>query len=213
MPVWDLPIRLFHWVLPVLLVVSYVSVKRDMMGLHVASGLTITALLLFRVVWGFVGSDTARFSHFIHSPLAALRHIAHLFRREPDTQVGHNAAGGWMVLLLLALLTVQAATGLCANDDGETEGPLVKFVGKALSDRLSHIHVINFNLLLGAIVLHLLAVAAYAVFKRHDLVRPMITGRKKLPAAMRAPGMVHPAAGFVVFAVAAALVFGLARFL
>ena len=77
------------------------------MELHFLSGYSIIALLLFRVAWGFVGSETARFSHFLKSPLAALRHLARLHRREPDTEIGHNAAGGWMVLVMLVLLAVQ----------------------------------------------------------------------------------------------------------
>ena len=66
-------------------------------------------MLLFRLIWGFIGSDTARFSHFLKSPLAALRHLLHLARREPDTEAGHNAAGGWMVIVLLALLACRSA--------------------------------------------------------------------------------------------------------
>lgn len=212
MPIWDLPVRLFHWMLPVLLIVSYVSVKRDMMTLHFLSGYTMAALLIFRIVWGFVGSETARFSHFVKSPLAALRHLTHFFRREPDTQVGHNEAGGWMVVVLLAVLVVQVATGLCANDDGTTEGPLMKHISKELSDRLSLVHEINFKLLLAIVAGHLAAVIGYAVFRGHDLVRPMVTGRKRLPAATPAPAMVHPLAALVILAVAAAVMFAVARY-
>ena len=128
------------------------------MELHFLSGYSIIALLLFRLAWGFVGSETARFSHFLKSPLAALRHLAHLHRREPDTAIGHNAAGGWMVLVMLALLAVQVATGLCANDDGDTEGPLFNYVGKDRSDWLSHIHAVNFTLIQIAVLLHIVAI-------------------------------------------------------
>ncbi|MCX7380103.1 MAG: cytochrome b/b6 domain-containing protein [Alphaproteobacteria bacterium] len=212
MPIWDLPVRLFHWMLPVLLIVSYVSVKKDMMTLHFLSGYTMAALLIFRIAWGFVGSETARFSHFVKSPLAALRHLTHFFRRGPDTQVGHNEAGGWMVVVLLAVLVVQVATGLCANDDGTTEGPLMKHISKELSDRLSLVHEINFKLLLAIVAGHLAAVIGYAVFRGHDLVRPMVTGRKRLPAATPAPAMVHPLAALVILAVAAAVMFAVARY-
>ncbi len=213
MPIWDLPVRLFHWLLPILMITSYVSVKSDRMDIHVLSGYAVATLLIFRIVWGFIGSDTARFTFFLKSPLAALRHLAHFPRREPDTQVGHNEAGGWMVLGLLGLLVIQAATGLCANDDGETEGPLVKFVGKSLSDQLSKIHDINFKLVMIAVTLHILAVIAYAVVKRHDLVRPMVTGRKRLPAATPAPRMVHPILGLIVLAAAAAIMFVVVKIL
>ena len=164
------------------------------------------ALLLFRLAWGFVGSETARFSRFVRSPVAALRHLAHLHRREPDTEIGHNAAGGWMVLTMLALLAVQVATGLCANDDGDTEGPLFVYVGKDWSDWLSHIHAVNFKLIKIAVIAHIVAILAYAVLKRHDLVRPMITGRKHLPDGVTPPALVSPLRAILLLAVAAGIV-------
>ena len=154
MRVWDAPTRLFHWALVILLGVSWLTESRSWMKLHFLSGYSIITLLLFRVAWGFAGSQTARFSHFIRGPWAALRHFAHLLRREPDTEIGHNAAGGWMVLVMLALLAVQVSTGLFANDDANTEGPLFSYVGKERSDWLSHIHAVNFMLIKIAVVLH-----------------------------------------------------------
>jgi cytochrome b len=176
------------------------------MEIHFLSGYSVIALLLFRLAWGFVGSDTARFSQFVKSPLAALRYIARLHKREPDSEVGHNAAGGWMVLVILALLAVQVSTGLFANDDGDTEGPLFKYVSKQQSDWLSHIHAVNFSLIQLAVLAHLAAILAYAVLKRHDLVRPMITGRKRLPIGVRAPAVASTARAVVVFVLAAGLV-------
>ncbi len=204
--VWDAPTRLFHWAIVILLGVSWLTESRGWMELHFLSGYSVIALLLFRLAWGFVGSDTARFSHFLKSPVAALRHLAHLHRREPDTEIGHNAAGGWMVLVMLALLAVQVATGLCANDDGDTEGPLFRYVDKDRSDWLSHIHAVNFTLIKIAVVAHVVAILAYAVLKRHDLVRPMITGRKHLPDTMTPPALVSPMRAVVVFAIAAGVV-------
>ncbi|MCW3476501.1 cytochrome b/b6 domain-containing protein [Limobrevibacterium gyesilva] len=210
MRVWDAPTRLFHWLLVILVVLSYVSTRLSWMDLHLLSGYAILTLLIFRIAWGFLGSDTARFSHFLRSPLAALRQLGRMHRREPDTQVGHSAAGGWMVVILLALLSVQAGTGLFANDDGATEGPLMKFVSKADSDWLSKIHGINFNILLAAIGLHLAAIAVYAVVKRHSLVKPMITGKKRLPAATPAPRMAHPLKALVILLIAGTAVWVLA---
>lgn len=128
--VWDAPTRLFHWAIVLLLCTSWVTQHENWMSLHFLSGYSMLTLLLFRLLWGFIGSDTARFSHFLHSPFAALRHLARLHRREPDIEIGHNAAGGWMVLLLFALLAVQVATGLCANDDGNNQGPLADLSAK-----------------------------------------------------------------------------------
>jgi cytochrome b len=199
--VWDAPTRLFHWAIVILLGLSWLTESRGWMELHFLSGYSFIALLLFRLAWGFVGSETARFSHFLKTPLAALRHLAKLHRREPDQQIGHNAAGGWMVLVMLALLVVQVATGLCANDDGDTEGPLFRYVGKDRSDWLSHIHAVNFTLIQIAVLSHVAAIIAYAVLKRHDLVRPMITGRKHLPDALTPPELVHPVRAAVLFGI------------
>lgn len=202
MHVWDAPTRLFHWAIVVLVCVSWLSERLNRMDLHFLSGYAVLAALLFRLMWGFVGSDTARFANFLQSPWAAFHHLSRLHRREPDTEIGHNAAGGWMVLVMLALLAVQVGTGLCANDDIEREGPLAKYVGKDWSDWLSGIHGVNFTLIQIAVVLHVLAIVAYAVLKRHDLVRPMITGRKQLPASVPGPRIAHPVLALVLFAVA-----------
>jgi cytochrome b len=204
--VWDAPTRLFHWVVAILVGFSWFSMHESWMQLHFLSGYTILTLLLFRLVWGFVGSDTARFRRFLKSPIAALRHLRRIGRREPDREIGHNAAGGWMVLVLLVLLLVQALTGLCANDDIMNEGPLAHVVGKSWSNWLSNVHSINFTLIEIAIALHVLAVLAYAVLKRQDLVRPMVTGRKRLPAGMRGPWSASPWLAIPLLVLAAGVV-------
>lgn len=204
--VWDLPTRLFHWAIVLLVGFSWLSVSLDWMEWHLLSGYTVLTLLLFRLLWGLFGSQTARFAQFLAGPRAILRHLAHLPRREPDREIGHNAAGGWMVVLMLVLLSVQAGTGLFSNDDVLTEGPLAEVVGKDTSDWLSHIHRLNFTLIEIAVALHILAVLTYAVVKRHDLVRPMLTGRKRLPAAMPAPRLRHPLLALALLAVAAGVV-------
>jgi cytochrome b len=212
MPVWDVTTRLFHWLSVVVFAISYISVTIAdgpnaalWMRIHVASGETMLGLLLFRIVWGLIGSDTARFARFLRSPSAALRHLRHLTRREPDLQVGHNEAGGWMVVLMLLLLGVQVGTGLFANDDGSSEGPLAQFVSKPMSDQLSAIHSLNFDILVGAVGVHIAAIVIYAVLKRQNLLRPMITGKKRLPAATRAPHMAHPLLAAVTLAVVASV--------
>jgi len=207
--VWDLPTRLFHWALVVLLFFAWATQEYNHMEWHERVGYTILALLIFRVVWGFVGSDTARFTRFLRGPLAALRHLGHLHRREEDTEVGHNAAGGWMVLVMLALISVQAGTGLFANDlddGGDTEGPLAQFISRDQSDYLGHIHSLNFKLIEIAIVLHLVAIVTYLALKRHNLVRPMITGTKLMPDWVKAPRMRSPLLALAVLVVAVGIV-------
>jgi cytochrome b len=199
--VWDGPVRVFHWALVLLILAAWVTQYVNRMDIHMWVGEWILALLLFRVVWGFIGSDTARFSRFLRSPVAGLRHLAHLGRREPDREIGHNAAGGWMVLAMLALVGIQAGSGLFSNDDGDTEGPLMHLVDKDRSDWLSHIHYLNFKAIEAVIVLHVLAILVYAVLKRQNLVRPMVTGTKLLPADAVAPRLVNPLWALLVLAV------------
>ena len=198
MKVWDAPTRLFHWAIVLLIAASYFTIKFAsgsnvalMSNLHKLSGYTILSLLLFRLAWGFVGSETSRFSQFLRNPLEGLRHLRQFGRREPDDQVGHNAAGGWMVLVLLVTLGIQAVTGLFTFDD-VPEGPLGGLVSEKTAYWLTSVHAANFNVILALIVLHVLAVTAYAVVKRQNLLRPMITGRKRLPGATRQPRMASP---------------------
>lgn len=203
MRIWDLPTRLFHWLLVVLIIASYLTIKLNMIPLHMLCGETILVLLLWRLVWGLIGSETARFSQFIRSPMAAIRHLLHFARREPDTQIGHNEAGGWMVLGLLALLLAQIGTGLLGrNDEDFVEGPLSKLIAGPLSEKLMGFHFVIFDAIEIVVLLHVIAIIAYAVVKRHDLVRPMITGKKRLPAATAAPRMASTALAVALLAIA-----------
>ena len=206
MRVWDAPTRLFHWAIVLLIAFSYVSVKKDWLQLHFLSGYTMLTLLLFRLVWGIVGSQTSRFSEFLRSPVEGLRHLAQFSRREPDTEIGHNAAGGWMVIAMLLALVAQVGTGLFSNDDTMTDAPLAHHVSKAASDQVTHLHGTIFYAILALIVLHVVAIIAYAAVKRHDLVRAMVTGRKRLPATMTQPRFTNPALAVPILAVAAAAV-------
>lgn len=204
--VWDAPTRLFHWAIVVLVCASWVTQYEGWLDQHILCGYTMFALLLFRLVWGIIGSDTARFGRFLKSPAAAFRHLARLHRREPDTEVGHNAAGGWMVVVMLVLLCVQVGTGLCANDQVSVEGPLAHVVGSDNSDWLSHVHAVNFRLIEAAVALHLLAILTYRVLRKHRLVWPMITGSKPLPDTLPAPRMASPVKAFAALCVSAGLV-------
>jgi cytochrome b len=211
--IWDPWVRLVHWGLVVLLGLSWWSVETGRMELHMTSGYLTLTLVVFRIGWGIWGSDTARFTRFLRSPLAALAHLRHIARREADTELGHNAAGGWMVLVLLAVLLLQAGTGLFADDQVLARGPLAGFVSGETSDFATFIHVRNFNVILAAAGLHVLAVLAYLAVKRQNLVRPMLTGVKWLPAALaaRAPRMAPHWLAASWLAVVAVAVWGLSR--
>lgn len=213
MRVWDLPTRLFHWAIVLLVLTSYVSVQMEWINVHYWSGYTTLTLLLFRLAWGFVGSETSRFRQFLRSPAAGLAHLAKFRDREPDREIGHNAAGGWMVLLMLAALLLQAGTGLFAGNPKENYGgPFMRQVAPATQHALTTLHSLNFNLILALIALHVAAIVAYAAVKRHDLVRAMVTGRKRLPANMRQPAFASPLLAGAALGAAALFVWALVSF-
>lgn len=211
--VWDLPTRLFHWLVVLLLAAAYITWRLNWMDWHVWIGETVLTAVLFRILWGCFGSDTARFRQFVASPRAAVRHLAHSLRREPDRQVGHNAAGGWMVLLLLALLLAEPLTGLFVNNDVADEGPFTEITPAAVSNAITALHAYLWDALLAAAALHILAIALYALAKGHNLVAPMISGRKPLPADVVAPHMASTVRAAVLLAFSALVVAALAYFL
>jgi len=171
-PIWDLPTRLFHWLLVLLLPCSWLSAEFDAMRIHELCGYTVLTLLGFRLVWGLIGSRHSRFADFVRGPVAVLRY----WRSQGDAPEGHNPAGGWSVLAMLLLLLVQAVTGLYNADDVGFSGPLNHTVRNSLADTLGEWHEINFNLLLALIALHIGAIAFYFVRRGRNLVRPMLTG-------------------------------------
>jgi cytochrome b len=191
--VWDAPIRVFHWLIVALVTAAYVTWRLNWMVWHGWVGDAVLALLLFRLLWGFFGGETARFSYFLTSPRAAVQHLKSAFRREPDRQVGHNPAGGWMVLVLLALLIAETLTGLYVANDIADVGALTEVVPAWAANAVEASHTILWNVLLAAVVLHVVAIAGFAVIKGQNLLRPMITGTKVLPASVAAPRIGSPA--------------------
>ncbi len=203
--VWDAPTRLFHWAIVILVVLAYASWRLGWIEAHYVVGDAVLALLIFRTAWGFAGSETSRFRQFAASPLAGLRDLARAGGGGPDNSVGYSAAGGWMVLLLLLLLAAQTVTGLFARDAGGNRGPLAAAVGPGTSERLSAWHGWLWDLLLAAIALHLLAILTETAFRRRTLIRPMITGRKRLPGRTRAPRMASSLLALAILVLAAVL--------
>ncbi|WP_198371346.1 cytochrome b/b6 domain-containing protein [Roseomonas rosulenta] len=206
--VWDGWVRLFHWGTAGCVLVSYFSAKSGAWNLHYGSGYLLLTLVGFRILWGLLGSENARFWAFLRGPVAALRQLASFRRPGPDTETTHNPAGAWMVVLLLALLAAQGVSGLMANHDvGFTysqHGPLANWVSEATSERMTNLHATLVNLLLLAVLVHVLAVVSYRLFKGQDLVVPMVTGVKEIPAShAKPPRLAHPALGVVLLAVAA----------
>ncbi len=182
--IWDLPTRLFHWALALLIVFSVTTAKigGNWMDWHLRSGYAVLTLLAFRLLWGFAGPRYARFAQFVRGPRAVLAYL----RAAPgaaERHAGHNPLGAWSVLALLAALLVQASTGLFANDEIATEGPLAKLVSGATASAMTRVHLLNQNIIYALVALHVAAIAFYFFVKRENLVAPMITGDKRGIAA------------------------------
>ena len=209
--VWDLPVRVFHWALAGLVVFSYVTAKigGTWMEWHLRSGYAILALLLFRLAWGLFGSPTARFSGFVRGPRHAFDYAKATLARRHPVVVGHNPLGGWMVLLMLAILLTQAVTGLFADDEIATQGPLAAKVSNALVGRMSAIHSFNQWAIVAAVALHVIAIAVYQFVLKVNLVAPMIHGSMEAPAALRPARAGASALAAVLLALAGGFVYWL----
>ncbi len=187
MLVWDLPVRIMHWTLVLAVAGAWATqeIEGDWFKYHVWCGYVVLVVAATRVAWGFLGTRHARFSGFVRGPAAVLGYARALVRNEPVRHAGHNPLGALMVLALLAMLLTQALTGLFANDQILSTGPLFGYVTAATSDRLTTIHKQLFDLLTIAIALHVTAAFVYLFVKHDDLIRPMISGRK--PGSAVAP--------------------------
>ncbi len=211
--VWDLPTRLFHWSIAMLAVFCVVTGKMglDWMEIHMIGGYAVLTLVLFRLAWGFVGGRHARFASFVRGPVTVWRHMAGMLQKDQPRHLGHNPLGGWAVMAMLGALLLQASTGLFANDDIFTEGPLYPLVSKAASDVLTRIHRWNADAIIALVAIHVLAILFYLIVKRDNLIGPMITGRKmwRGPAPPAAASL--PAAA-VIAGLCAGLVFLIVRY-
>lgn len=187
--VWDWPVRVVHWSMALLLVALVATGLRggDALEWHMRFGQVLLALVLFRILWGFVGSRNARFRTFVRGSRAAASYVRSRVRRAPEVHATHNPIGGWMVIALLGALLVQAGTGLVTNDDILWDGPLVKHVAKDTSDALSSFHRRFAWVVVTLAVLHVLAVIAYLVVFRDNLAKAMVNGLKSLPADLADP--------------------------
>lgn len=201
--VWDVPTRTFHWALVILVVWEWVSshLGHRFLRYHMWGGYAVLTLILFRLSWGFVGSRTARFAHFLRSPRRTWEYIRS-WRSKAHQPYGHNPLGGWAVAAFLVSLSVQVGTGLFATDDVLTAGPLNGLVRGRTADWLTHVHKLNFDILLALVATHVIAVILHRVIAGHDLVRPMITGRAAhpLPGHTPADGFARAWVGLVALA-------------
>jgi len=169
--IWDLPTRLFHWLLVVLIALSWWSAEYHYDDLHIWIGIAVLSLLIFRVLWGFVGSSTARFASFVKGPKAVLGYLQGTWRG-----IGHNPLGALSVIALLGLTAIQVGLGLFASDeDGLVEGPLAHLIDFDAQATVTDLHEDLFNWLLALIALHVAAIIFYQL-RGKNLLKPMISG-------------------------------------
>ncbi|WP_029919790.1 cytochrome b/b6 domain-containing protein [Nevskia soli] len=214
-PVWDAFVRIGHWTLAAAFLTAYFSAE-EFEDLHVAAGYWVGGYVIARTLWGFIGSPHARFRDFVYGPRTVFGYLADMAKGRPAHYVGHNPAGGAMILALLLCLAATAVTGLALQAQSENEGPLAPWLGHAAAplvatpaaapaagihagkpaeqaeagdgdSALEEIHELFANLTLGLAILHVLGVIAASLLHRENLVRAMITGRKAaVPAVPRA---------------------------
>jgi cytochrome b len=178
--IWDLPTRVFHWLLVLSFAAAYVT---NWLGVsyftyHLWAGYFVVILLVFRILWGIVGTHHAQFINFVRHPLESVKYAFQLAKGKSKSYPGHNPLGALMVLTLLLVLLLQAVTGLFANDEIFNIGPLYGYISHELSLKLTAVHKELFYWILGAVVLHVAAVLFYVLVKRENLVKAMVTGKK-----------------------------------
>ena len=198
--IWDLPLRVFHWLLVLCVVTSVTSAKLGLTAIHERSGLAVMALILFRFVWGFSGSQTARFSSFLKSPLNVWYSLRKLMLKQTDDLSGHSALGGYATIVLLAICIIMAVTGSFSTDDILYEGPFAHFAPDHIK-LASFVHHKTENALFAVIILHLLALFAYFWRLKKNLVPAMITGSR--PKAVGPSGAIplsHTVFGLLLMA-------------
>lgn len=208
--VWDLPTRLFHWSLVALIVLQFATGEFGWLPMqwHYWLGYATLALIGFRVLWGFAGSETSRFSEFLRGPWAVLRYMSDSLQGRAPQRPGHNPLGGWSVLLMLACVALQAISGLFTSDDISEEGPFTAQVSNATVELMTSIHHLNRYALVLLIVLHIGAVLLHWLLRNDNLVAPMLNGQARFESS-RALRFVSSWRALALLLLSAAVVCGL----
>ena len=213
---WDFPVRLFHWALVLAIVTAWWTNRQVMIDIHAIAGYSVLALVLFRIIWGFVGSSNARFADFLSGPKRVIGYL----KKVPNgsmadlTYAGHNPAGGWMVAVLILLVGVQAVSGLFASEDTFLffDGPLVAYVSSDVASTMNWIHHTNINLIYAAVGLHVFAAVFYLAVKRENLIRAIVIGTRSVPAELAGRfaniRFASPVLGIAILIVCGLLVWG-----
>lgn len=205
---WDGPVRLFHWTLVLLIVSAWWTAENHVMEWHRLCGYAILTLVLFRIVWGFVGSTTTRFAHFVRGPGAVVGYVTgSMFQRGSPPHAGHNPLGGWSVVAMLTALVVQVSLGFFAIDvDGVESGPFAYLVSYDAGRWAAETHELVFNVLFALVVLHVLAIVFYRLVRGENLLTAMLTGYQRWTGTAPVLRFTSPLLALTILVGAAALV-------
>jgi len=177
--VWDPFVRLFHWTLVIAFTVAYVLTDEDVLKIHVWSGYVVGALVVARVIWGFVGPEHARFTDFVYAPGASLRYVRDLILFKAKRHLGHSPGGGAMVVTLLVFLAATVITGLVVYGGDQQAGPLAGMFTKEFGESFEGVHELIANITLALVLAHISAVILASFVFRENLLRSMFTGYKR----------------------------------
>ena len=198
--IWDLPLRVFHWLLVISIFGSWYTSNQDngLIEYHLIVGYVTLGLIVFRVAWGILGTTHSRFAQFIPTPSKLLNYIKNFKSPHSTSHAGHNPLGSLMVVFMLTIILLQAVSGLFMNDDIYTSGPYYGTITGKLEDIAIFIHRNGFNVIIGTIVLHIFAIVFYKYFKKQALVKAMITGKKSSDDVTKKDSINHSKIGLAI---------------
>jgi cytochrome b len=176
--VWDPFVRVFHWTLVIGFTIAYLT-EEDLLTVHVWAGYVVGALVMARVLWGFIGPDHARFSDFIYDPATTFSYVRDLVLLRGQRYLGHSPGGGYMVVALLVFISATVVTGLIVYGGDQQAGPLAGMVSEATGESMEEVHEVIANITLALVFLHIAAVVFASFAHRENLVRSMVTGYKR----------------------------------
>lgn len=203
MRIWDMYVRLYHWLQLGLIAGCWWTAENSEMELHVAMASVLIGLWISRLFWGFAGSETARFCRFVKGPGQTLAFAKAMLSGQAKPVAGHNPMGAWMIMALLLVIGIQGLTGLFSSDEIFTDGPLVAYASSETAELMTQIHELNFNLLMALASVHVLAVAVYSL-KGEKLLPAMFTGKRDdLPESAQSPVLRPVWPAMVLFLIAA----------
>lgn len=196
---WDWPVRICHWSIVLLVIACWWTADNHEIVYHSYCAYVLLGVVLFRIYWGFFGSSSARFSHFLQKPAVAWRYLKNLPQRKVSVSTGHNPIGGYSAVALLFLLLLQIALGLFAIDvDGFDGGPFSDYLSFKTSRMVTGWHEYTFNMLLGFIALHIVAVLYYLVWRRQNLTAAMLHGKAAIATPVNSGSILHLAIGITI---------------